>query len=186
MSQNVSSPQKQRMTNSSDETRTVAAILEQIPDLLKVKQVRKRDGSLVPFAAEKIGVALSGALKEAGVNDEILLARATHQALMRIDREFDGHTVPTTDDLARVIALVLVDNNLPFAVKKYFQSIATDADRRPRVLSKGVRFRRRFTRPTAHPYDEIEWDRRDAVITNEKGKIVFEQRGVEIPKSWSR
>ncbi|HTM67712.1 MAG TPA: vitamin B12-dependent ribonucleotide reductase [Candidatus Binatia bacterium] len=164
----------------------MAAILDQIPELLKVKNVRKRDGSLVSFAAEKIGMSLSGALKDAGVNDETLLARCTHQALMRIDREFDGHTVPTTDDLARVVALVLVDNNLPFALKKYFASIATDAGVSRRVISKGVRFRRRFTRPGVHPYDEIEWDLRDAVITNEKGKVVFEQRGVEIPKSWSQ
>ncbi|HTK05055.1 MAG TPA: vitamin B12-dependent ribonucleotide reductase [Candidatus Eisenbacteria bacterium] len=177
---------KHKTANRLDETRAVAAILDQIPELLKVKQVRKRDGSLVGFAAEKIGMSLSGILKDAGVNDETLLARCTHQALMRIDREFDGHTVPTTDDLARVVALVLIDNNLPFAVKKYFQSIATDAGVAHKVISKGVRFRRRFTRNGVHPYDEIEWDLRDAVITNEKGKIVFEQRGIEVPKSWSQ
>ncbi|MEY4744477.1 MAG: hypothetical protein RL272_422, partial [Candidatus Parcubacteria bacterium] len=186
MTNPVSPSMKQKSGNRLDETRTVAAILEQIPGLLKVKQVRKRDGSLVGFAAEKIGMSLSSALKDAGVNDETLLARCTHQALMRIDREFDGHTVPTTDDLARVVALVLVDNNLPFAVKKYFQSLAADAHVSRKILSKGVRFRRRFSRPAVHPYDEIEWEFRDAVITNEKGKVVFEQRGVEVPKSWSQ
>jgi ribonucleoside-diphosphate reductase alpha chain len=166
-------------------TDVVASILEQIPDLTKVTQVRKRDGSFAPFAPEKIGLALQAALKDAGVNDATLLARATHQALMRIDREFDGHATPTTEDIARTIALVLIDNNLPFAVKKYFQSIA-NAHAAPRTISKGVRIRRAFTRAGKHPYDEIEWDRRDAVITNEKGKVVFEQRGIEVPKSWSQ
>jgi ribonucleoside-diphosphate reductase alpha chain len=180
------SPMKPRSANRLDETRSVAAILEQIPELLKVTQVKKRDGSLVAFDAGKIGTSLANALKECGVKDDVLLARATHQVLMRLDREFDGHRVPTTDDLSRVIAIVLVDNNLPFALKKYFQSIATDAGAPPKVLSKGLRFHRRFTRTDVHPYDQIEWETRDAVITNEKGKTVFEQRGVELPKSWSQ
>jgi ribonucleoside-diphosphate reductase alpha chain len=36
------------------------------------------------------------------------------------------------------------------------------------------------------PFDEVEWELRSAVITNEKGETVFEQRDVEIPKSWSQ
>ena len=72
-----------------------------------------------------------------------------------------------------------------FAVKKYFQSLRTVGPA-PRTISKGVRMHRRFTRSGAHPYDDIDWERRDAVITNEKGKVVFEQRGVEVPKTWSQ
>ncbi len=178
-------PNPRSESRQEEHQRVVAAILEQIPELIKIAQVRKRDGSLAAFAPEKIGMALAGALKDAGVNDEVLLARCTHQTLMRLDREFDGHAIPTTDDIARAVALVLIDNNLPFAVKKYFQTVAPRQDA-GRVASMGVRFRRRFTRPGAHPYDDIEWELRDAVITNEKGKIVFEQRGVEVPKTWSQ
>ena len=36
------------------------------------------------------------------------------------------------------------------------------------------------------PFDEVEWEIRSAVIGNEKGKVVFEQRDVEIPKTWSQ
>ena len=36
------------------------------------------------------------------------------------------------------------------------------------------------------PFDQVEWELRDAVIGSEKGSIVFEQRGVEIPKTWSQ
>ena len=39
--------------------------------------------------------------------------------------------------------------------------------------------------PGCIPYDEIEWEQRTASITNEKGKVVFEQSNVEIPKAWS-
>jgi ribonucleoside-diphosphate reductase alpha chain len=48
-------------------------------------------------------------------------------------------------------------------------------------------FKRHFTREGVHPYDEIEWEIRDAVIPNYKdGGNAFEQRDVEFPKSWSQ
>jgi ribonucleoside-diphosphate reductase alpha chain len=53
-------------------------------------------------------------------------------------------------------------------------------------LRQGLRVPRRYTRPGVHPFDEIEWELRDAVITNERGEVAFEQRNVEVPKSWSQ
>ena len=50
---------------------------------------------------------------------------------------------------------------------------------------KGLKIRRYFTRAEVDPYDEIEWEQRVASIINEKGKVVFEQTNVEIPKTWS-
>ncbi|MGE4163736.1 MAG: vitamin B12-dependent ribonucleotide reductase [Vicinamibacterales bacterium] len=50
----------------------------------------------------------------------------------------------------------------------------------------GLDFPRYFTLPGVDPFDEVEWEVRAAVIGNEKGKVVFEQRDVEIPKSWSQ
>src|SRR5688572_30293108 len=52
--------------------------------------------------------------------------------------------------------------------------------------SPGLEFPRFFTLPGVDPFDEVEWEIRAAVIGNEKGKVVFEQRDVEIPKSWSQ
>jgi ribonucleoside-diphosphate reductase alpha chain len=50
----------------------------------------------------------------------------------------------------------------------------------------GIGIRRFFTRPGAHPYDELEWERRDARLTNyQDGSVAFEQLGVEFPKTWS-
>ncbi|MEY2982496.1 MAG: hypothetical protein RL562_2723, partial [Planctomycetota bacterium] len=52
--------------------------------------------------------------------------------------------------------------------------------------TRGLRFERFFTTPGVHPYDALEWDLRDAVLTNWRdGTISFEQRGVEFPSSWS-
>jgi ribonucleoside-diphosphate reductase alpha chain len=50
----------------------------------------------------------------------------------------------------------------------------------------GLKFERFFTRDGIDPFDEIEWDLRTAVITSERGEIVFEQRDVEMPKFWSQ
>src|SRR5688572_28580445 len=50
----------------------------------------------------------------------------------------------------------------------------------------GIEFPRYFTLPGVDPFDEVEWEVRSAVIGNEKGKVVFEQRDVEIPKFWSQ
>ncbi len=49
----------------------------------------------------------------------------------------------------------------------------------------GLKIPRYFTRAGVSPYDEVEWELRTASITNEKGKVVFEQTNVEIPKAWS-
>jgi ribonucleoside-diphosphate reductase alpha chain len=51
---------------------------------------------------------------------------------------------------------------------------------------KGLKIGRHFTREGVNPYDEIEWEQRSAAIINERGKVVFEQTNVEIPKAWSQ
>ena len=45
--------------------------------------------------------------------------------------------------------------------------------------------RRYFTIPGRDPFDEIEWEIRDATIPGRNGPA-FEQRGVEFPKFWSQ
>ena len=50
---------------------------------------------------------------------------------------------------------------------------------------KGLRVERFFTKEGVHPYDEIEWERRDAKIGGGNNGTVFEQKGVEVPKFWS-
>ena len=50
----------------------------------------------------------------------------------------------------------------------------------------GLEFERYFSREGIDPFDEVEWEIRSAIIGNEKGENVFEQRDVEIPKAWSQ
>src|SRR5262245_28541777 len=69
---------------------------------------------------------------------------------------------------------------------------ASDASTRARkaeskpALQPGLEFPRYFTLPGVDPFDEVEWEIRSAIIGNEKGKVVFEQRDVEIPRAWSQ
>jgi ribonucleoside-diphosphate reductase alpha chain len=50
----------------------------------------------------------------------------------------------------------------------------------------GLVFSRFFTTEGTHPYDELDWELRDAVLKNWRdGSVSFEQRGVEFPSSWS-
>jgi ribonucleoside-diphosphate reductase alpha chain len=50
---------------------------------------------------------------------------------------------------------------------------------------KGLVIERRFSSPGTHPFDEVEWETRDAVI-GDPAKPAFKQEGVEFPKSWSQ
>jgi ribonucleoside-diphosphate reductase alpha chain len=50
---------------------------------------------------------------------------------------------------------------------------------------QGLTVRRYFTTPAAHPFETVEWERRDARIGH-GDKVSFEQRDVEFPKTWSQ
>ena len=52
--------------------------------------------------------------------------------------------------------------------------------------SGGIEVERYYTTPGVDVYDTCEWETRGAVITNERGEVVFEQKEVEMPKFWSQ
>ncbi len=45
--------------------------------------------------------------------------------------------------------------------------------------------KRIFSSPDVSPYDQVEWERRVAEITDDAGKVIFKQENVEVPKFWS-
>ena len=65
------------------------------------------------------------------------------------------------------------------------QDTAANGDRQT-APSPGLEFPRFFTLPGVDPFDEVTWEQRSAVIGNERGEVVFEQREVEIPSFWSQ
>ncbi|MBI1178264.1 vitamin B12-dependent ribonucleotide reductase [bacterium] len=54
-----------------------------------------------------------------------------------------------------------------------------------RKSRKSLRVERVFSDAKTKPFDQIEWDRRTAEITDDSGKVIFKQENVEVPKSWS-
>ncbi len=50
----------------------------------------------------------------------------------------------------------------------------------------GLAFNRYFTDGRVSPFDKVEWEKRTALIGNEKGVTIFKQEDVEVPKSWSQ
>jgi len=53
------------------------------------------------------------------------------------------------------------------------------------TTATGLAVSRRYTTPGVHPFDEVEWELRDAII-GDPAKPAFEQRDVEFPKTWSQ
>ena len=49
----------------------------------------------------------------------------------------------------------------------------------------GLRFKRVFSDNAVAPFDQVEWERRTAEITDDSGKVIFKQEDIEVPKSWS-
>src|SRR6476646_4085359 len=49
----------------------------------------------------------------------------------------------------------------------------------------GLHFKRVFSDGKCAPFDEVEWERRTAEITDDSGKIIFKQDNIEVPADWS-
>src|SRR5881392_82250 len=65
----------------------------------------------------------------------------------------------------------------------------SSADRQTNKTAKktntGLHFERVFSDVTLSPFDQIQWERRTAEITDDSGKVIFKQDDIEVPKSWS-
>src|SRR5438132_375933 len=55
----------------------------------------------------------------------------------------------------------------------------------PTPSAHALKIDRVFSIASVHPFDQIEWEKRNAEITDDSGKVIFRQENVEVPKSWS-
>src|SRR5437868_1684073 len=65
------------------------------------------------------------------------------------------------------------------------ESIPQTAPAQEVGAGSGLSMGRYFTTPGTHPFDTVEWERRDARIGH-GDRVAFEQREVELPKTWSQ
>ena len=54
------------------------------------------------------------------------------------------------------------------------------------LKATGLKFERFFTDGKMSPFDAVEWEKRTALIGNEKGVTIFRQESVDVPKNWSQ
>lgn len=167
---------------------TTSTISDAIWDFMtSVKSIQKRSGEEQSFDNRKLLASIYAALDASGVKDATLAQRITSQVGARLTRQFDGHSIPSFADVREVVSLTFIDNNLIHAAKRYSSFRATSQQAaKEESFGHGITVQRYFTKPNIHPYDEIEWETRDASITDSKGKVVFEQNGVEVPKTWTQ
>jgi len=69
-------------------------------------------------------------------------------------------------------------------VKPVMQGKATETSAAERKA--GLKFERFFTDGKSSPFDAVEWEKRTALIGNEKGVTIFRQEDVDVPKNWSQ
>jgi len=75
---------------------------------------------------------------------------------------------------------------MPERAAKREKASVTEAVTRPMPVGAGLTFQRHFTAADQPPFDVAAWERRSAVIQDEKGRVVFEQHEVEMPAGWSQ
>ncbi len=158
------------------------------PETILVTSILKRNGKEEPFDFSKLRRSIEWALETSGMKCEtVSVEKILAQVITRLNKYFDGHRVPTYGDVRDLINLTFIDFNLGFVARTYmgFKAGMIQQNRTPRY-GNGILVQRYFTRPDTHPFDAVSWDRRDARLTNEKGKVVFEQLGVEVPTTWSQ
>ena len=73
-----------------------------------------------------------------------------------------------------------------FSAKQEATPVTPEVPHHVAQKQTGVSMTRHFTRAGEHPFSQLEWEKRSAVISGENGEVVFEQHDVEIPKPWSQ
>lgn len=72
-------------------------------------------------------------------------------------------------------------------MKKEISENVLNGDCQNQQVPKGkLKVERVFSKPGISPFDEVEWELRTAEITDDKGKVLFKQENVEVPKFWSQ
>ncbi|MCX6714671.1 MAG: vitamin B12-dependent ribonucleotide reductase [Candidatus Uhrbacteria bacterium] len=176
------------LSKTSAQTTDTSAISDAVWEFMtSVKSVLKRNGQEQNFDAQKLTKSIRAAFEAAGMQNPKLIEKVTSQVMSRLTKQFDGHTIPAASDVREVVVVTCIDNNLPHIAKRYAEfrtkSVASTLTEK---YGHGISVERYFSKDTIHPYDEIEWEKRDAVITNSKGAVVFEQKGVEVPSFYTQ
>ncbi|MFH1253159.1 MAG: vitamin B12-dependent ribonucleotide reductase [Candidatus Uhrbacteria bacterium] len=151
------------------------------------KSVIKRSGISEPWQKEKLSRSIVATLEASGVKNKNITEKVINTAFFRLEKLWLKNDKLPSENLREVVTTAMIDHNLIHAAKKYanYHLLNNQSQLEP-VYGQGIKINRYFTQPGVNPYDMFVWEKRDARITNEKGKIVFEQTDVEMPNFWSQ
>ncbi len=158
--------------------------------LKTIKSIRRRDGRIDTFKSDKIRQSIKKAFEASGYKTEKStdeVERIYSYVMHDLSKKFNGHTVPSSEDVREIIGATLINTNFISVARNFILfRINKTQTQEQEIYGNGLTIKRFFTTEGVHPYDELIWEHRDAIITNEKGVKVFEQLGVEVPKTYSQ
>jgi ribonucleoside-diphosphate reductase alpha chain len=106
---------------------------------LKITQIRKRDGRVVPFDEEKITNAIYKSITATGGRDRSLAGSLSKRVVEILDEKYGSNTIPAVEDVQDVVERALVENGQARVAKAYIiyrQKRAEIRSEKRKVLEK--------------------------------------------------
>jgi len=106
---------------------------------LKLTQIRKRDGRIVPFDKEKITNAIYRAITATGGRDRTLAETLSNRVVEILNEKYGTEAIPAVEDVQDVVERVLVENDQAKVAKHYIiyrQKRAEIRKEKQRILEK--------------------------------------------------
>ena len=106
---------------------------------LKITQIRKREGSIVPFDKEKIASAIYRAIVATGGRDRTLAETLANRVVEILNEKYGSEAIPAVEDVQDIVERVLVENGQAKVAKNYIiyrQKRAEVRSEKQRLLEK--------------------------------------------------
>ncbi|MBT7553529.1 hypothetical protein HN670_03615, partial [bacterium] len=84
-----------------------------------VRKIKKRDGSIVDLNETKVATAIQKAGIATGEFDAIEAQKLANIVTGVLDHKFDGHTIPTVEEIQDVIEIILIQSNWAKTAKAF-------------------------------------------------------------------
>jgi len=107
-----------------------------MPAKSQIKQIKKRDGRIMSFDADKITTAIFKALRVSGKEDRGIAEKLANKVVKILDKKFDGHTLPGVEQIQDAVEEILIKEGLVDVAKAYI--LYRDQHARIRDLNKFI------------------------------------------------
>ncbi len=169
----------------------------QIKGPITLTYILKRDGSSELFNLEKLKKSVSQALTAVGIKDNPISSKVAEEVIQKIRNDMATGGLPSTLAIREAVEVSLRERGLgpaADAYQDYFvakrqnvkQNNSVGIKKSPLAKAKGLQFDYFFSEANIHPFDQVEWEYRNAKIASIKGEVIFEQNNIEVPKFWSQ